>query len=109
MSGPTCHGHGRHAFADFRPLEREGLTLLTRRNMLKASLAGLAGLSVPGLLRHRAAAAVSGRSLPGRKSVILLWMTGGPSHIDTWDVKPEMPQEIRGPFKDIPTSGRAKT
>jgi hypothetical protein len=37
------------------------------------------------------------------KAVILLWMTGGPSHIDTWDPKPEMPCEIRGPFGVIPT------
>jgi hypothetical protein len=37
------------------------------------------------------------------KAVILLWMTGGPSHIDTWDPKPEMPSEIRGPFGVIPT------
>jgi hypothetical protein len=34
----------------------------------------------------------------GRKSVILLWMTGGPSHIDTWDPKPDRPLENRGPF-----------
>ncbi len=37
------------------------------------------------------------------KSVILLWMAGGPSHIDTWDVKPERPYENRGPFSVIPT------
>ena len=48
------HAHP-HAFTSLRPLEREGLFLHTRRNFLKASLAGLAGLSVPELLRHRAA------------------------------------------------------
>jgi hypothetical protein len=37
------------------------------------------------------------------KSVILLWVTDGPSHIDTWDVKPLMPREIPGPFDVIPT------
>ena len=93
------HSH-QHAFAHFNALEREGLTLLSRRNMLKASLAGIAGLSVPGLLRYRAEA---GRSSRGRKSVILLWMTGGPSHIDTWDPKPGRPPENRGPFGVIPT------
>jgi hypothetical protein len=71
--------------------------------MLKASLAGLAGLSLPALLSLRQQAAVAGTAVPSRKAVILLWMTGGPSHIDTWDVKPDMPPEIRGPFKDIPT------
>jgi hypothetical protein len=71
--------------------------------MLKAGLAGLAGLSLPSLLALRSQAANAGASLPGRRAVILLWMTGGPSHIDTWDVKPEMPSEVRGPFRDIPT------
>lgn len=91
--------HQQHAFAGLRPLEREGLTVLSRRNMLKASLAGLAGLSWPGLLRHQAQANTSNR----RHSVILLWMTGGPSHIDTWDMKPDRPPENRGPFKPIST------
>lgn len=75
----------------------------SRRSLLKAGLAGLAGLSLPDLLRLRADAPAAGRSMGRHKSVILLWMTGGPSHIDTWDVKPEAPLEIRGPFKDIPT------
>lgn len=38
------------------------------------------------------------------KSCILLWLDGGPSHLETWDVKPEAPQEIRGPFQAIDTS-----
>ncbi len=95
--------HRQHAFTSFHPLEREGLTLVSRRNLLKASLAGLAGLSLPRLLRSRAQAADAGRSMAGGKSVILLWMTGGPSHIDTWDPKPDRPLENRGPFKVIPT------
>ena len=96
------HTHS-HAFHGFRPLEREGLTLLSRRNMLKAGLAGLAGLSVPGLLRQRALAVAVGRPTPKAKSVILLWMTGGPSHIDTWDPKPSRPVENRGPFSVVST------
>jgi hypothetical protein len=99
MSPVQSPGHShRHAFTAFNPLVREGLTLLSRRNMLKASLAGLAGLSLPGLLRSRTQAATTGRPTPGRKSVILLWMTGGPSHIDTWDPKPGRPLQNRGPF-----------
>jgi hypothetical protein len=104
MTEPAPRGHShQHAFAYFRPLEREGLVLCSRRNMLKASLAGLAGLSLPGLLRQRAAATEAGRPSPTGKSVILLWMTGGPSHIDTWDPKPDRPLENRGPFGVIPT------
>ncbi len=89
------HQHS-HAFSDFHPLQREGLTLLSRRNLLKASLAGIAGLSVPELLRRRAGSAE--RNPKAGKSVILLWMTGGPSQIDTWDPKPDRPLENRGPF-----------
>ena len=89
------HSH-QNAFASFRALEREGVTVASRRNFLKAGLAGIAGLSVPELLRYRAGA--ESRSLSHAKSVILLWMTGGPSHIDTWDPKPDRPVENRGPF-----------
>lgn len=71
--------------------------------MLKASLAGLAGLSLPELLSFRARAASEGVTVPGRKSVILLWMTGGPSHVDMWDMKPDVPSEYRSPFREIPT------
>jgi hypothetical protein len=93
---PTSHPHRHgHAFGPLNALWREGLTVLSRRNMLKAGLAGLAGLTVPDLLRHRATAR-SGKT--NNKSVILLWMTGGPSQIDTWDPKPDRPLENRGPF-----------
>lgn len=90
-----------HAFGYLNARQREGLTVVSRRSVLKASLAGLAGLSLSDLLRLRSRAAQTGKPLPDGKSVILLWMTGGPSHIDTWDVKPDMPKEIRGPFSTI--------
>lgn len=93
------HSHP-NAFASFRPLEREGLSLASRRNLLKAGLAGVAGLSLPGLLRAQAETAASAKR---GKSLILLWMTGGPSHIDTWDPKPDRPIENRGPFGVINT------
>src|SRR6187401_2682520 len=100
MNEPNHRAHRHdHAFIDFNPQTREGLTLVSRRNMLKASLAGIAGLSVPALLRAQAA----GKTVKGSKSVILLWMAGGPSHIDTWDPKPDRPLENRGPFGVIPT------
>lgn len=106
MTASNCNGRDHrqdHAFRAFRPLTREGLTIVTRRNLLKAGLAGIGGLSLPGLLRQRAEA--KGPGGPGsRKSVILLWMTGGPSQIDTWDPKPGRPLENRGPFGIIPTA-----
>lgn len=90
--------HPSHAFSSLNARIHEGLTVASRRGMMKASLSGLAGLSLPGLFRLQAAAAASGRPIPTGKSVILLWMAGGPSHIDTWDPKPERPIENRGPF-----------
>jgi hypothetical protein len=96
--------HSGHAFENYHGVVPEGLSVLSRRNMLKASLAGVAGLSLPELLKARAEAARSGRKMPGGKSVILLWMAGGPSHIDTWDPKPDRPFENRGPFSTISTS-----
>jgi hypothetical protein len=95
--------HERHLFESFNPRNREGLVLRSRRNMLKAGLAGIAGLTVPGLLRERSWAQEQGRSINDRKSVILLWMAGGPSHIDTLDPKPDRPLNNRGPFGVIRT------
>jgi uncharacterized protein (DUF1501 family) len=74
----------------------------TRRGFLQTGLAGLAGLSLPALLQQRALAAVAGQA-KRKTSVILFWLSGGPSHIDMWDPKPDAPREIRGPFGHIPT------
>lgn len=92
---------GVPAFAHWRPRAREGLVLASRRGMLKASVAGVAGLSLHGLLRARAAGGPA--RAPSGKSLILLWMAGGPSHIDTLDPKPQRPVEIRGPFGVVET------
>ncbi len=94
-----------HAFGMMNPHEREGLVIASRRNMLKASLAGLCGLSLPEVLRREAQAqgTVDVGKRRRHKAVILLWMTGGPSHIDTWDPKPDRPIQNRGPFGVIQT------
>ena len=97
------HWNG-HAFTNFHGSEREGLAVVDRRGMIKAGLAGMAGLSLPGLLRARDHAKRNGKSVGGNKSVILLWMCGGPSHIDTLDPKPDQPDNNRGPFDTIPTT-----
>ena len=101
MTDGTAHSH---AFTGLHGRTREGLVGLSRRGMLKAGLAGLAGLTLPDLLRIRAEAAQTGRAMGGRKAVILLWMAGGPSHIDTLDPKPDQPENKRGPFGTIPTT-----
>jgi hypothetical protein len=100
--GESRHSHA-HAFTGLNAGAGEGLMVFSRRNLLKAGWAGLAGLSLPAVLRGRARAAEAGRPVRGSKSVILLWMTGGPSHIDTWDPKPDRPLENRGPFGVIPS------
>jgi hypothetical protein len=97
-------GHTNHAFGSFGGTQREGLCLASRRNMIKAGMAGIAGLSLPDLIRHRAQAATTGQAVSSHRSVILLWMTGGPSHIDTWDMKPDRPLINRGPFQPIQTA-----
>ena len=74
----------------------------TRRGFLQTGLAGLAGLSLPGLFRQQALAAAAGQA-KRKTSVILFWLSGGPSHLDMWDPKPDAPLEIRGPFGHIPT------
>jgi Protein of unknown function (DUF1501) len=73
---------------------------LTRRAFLQAGGSTVLGLSLADLLRCRAAgAAPTGAA----RSVILLWLWGGPSHLDTWDPKPNAPLSHRGPFAAIPT------
>ncbi|MFO0844792.1 MAG: DUF1501 domain-containing protein [Gemmataceae bacterium] len=72
---------------------------LTRRECLRAGLAGFGALSLPGLLRLRAVAAPPGE----RTAVILVWLRGGASHLDTYDPKPDAPAEYRSPFGPIAT------
>ncbi len=96
--------HTAHAFQSFGGTTREGLCVTSRRNVLKLSMVGVAGLTLPRLMRQRAMSAELGRSISSRKAVILLWMTGGPSHIDTWDMKPTRPWINRGPFSPIRTA-----
>jgi hypothetical protein len=75
---------------------------LTRREWLRAGGLALAGLSLPELLRSRVTAARPPR--PKARSCIQLFMWGGPSQQETFDLKPDAPEGIRGQFKPIATS-----
>jgi len=73
---------------------------LSRRGFLRAGALGLGGLTLPGLLRTEAAAG-KGRS---HKSVIMVYLSGGLAHQDTFDMKPNAPGEVRGEFNPIASS-----
>jgi hypothetical protein len=80
---------------------------LTRRNLLQVGGSAVLGLSLPGLFAH---AAENGSNNPGNgkgfgkaKSVILCYMQGGPSHLDLWDPKENVPDKVKSVFKSIPT------
>jgi Protein of unknown function (DUF1501) len=68
---------------------------ITRRAALKAGFLGAAGLALPDYLRAKANQPSTGSS---EKSVILIWLDGGPSQLETFDPKPDAPVEFRGPF-----------
>ena len=73
----------------------------TRRSFLTAGALAVGGLTLPDLLRARAAQSVA----PTRgKSVIMVYLNGGPSHMDMDDLKPDAPVEYRGEFKPIQTN-----
>ena len=75
-----------------------------RRDFLKAgSLLGWAGLALPEALRAREATNALGRARDD-KAVILYWLDGGPTHMETYDPKPDAPAEFRGPFGTIETA-----
>src|SRR5262249_11694682 len=68
-----------------------------RRAFLQIGASSVLGLTWADRLR-------AGAPSPGSaKSVILLWLWGGPAHLDTWDPKPNAPLEFRGPFSPIAT------
>jgi hypothetical protein len=92
-----------HGSQPLRPAPRDLVRVGSRRWFLQTGLAGLAGISLADTLRLSAAAATPGSPTPGHKSVILFWLSGGPSHIDMWDPKPDAPAEIRGPYRPIST------
>jgi hypothetical protein len=74
---------------------------MTRREMMRVGFLGLGGLTLADMLRLRA----QGAANPERKdrAVIVLWVHGGPSHLETYDLKPDAPPETRSLFKPIRT------
>src|SRR5690349_19208934 len=81
---PVCHGH-------------------TRRSFLQAGAAGIGGLTLPNLFRLEAAGAVD-HAQAKIKNCITLFLVGSPGHLDTWDMKPLAPSDVRGKFNPISTN-----
>src|SRR6185503_625358 len=75
---------------------------VSRRGFLQAGALALGGLAMPDFLRLKAHGAVSPRGKA--RSVIMICLGGGPSHLDTYDMKPDAPVEIRGEFRPIRTN-----
>ncbi len=83
---------------------------ISRRDLMRVGGASLLGLNLPQFLQWKAQAAETGVSaLKGAKgfdtakSVLMVFLQGGPSHVDIWDPKPDAPLNIRGEFKSIRT------
>src|SRR6516164_3491821 len=77
--------------------EFQAVLRLSRRRLLQAGSAGIAGLSLPTLLRAAAGSGLRARA----RQVIFLHQFGGPSHLDTFDMKPDAPAEVRGQYRPI--------
>ncbi len=75
-------------------------SLCSRRELLRIGSLGIGGVTLADLLRSD----VEGAAEIPMRSVILLWLWGGPSHLDTFDLKPQAPVEYRGPYAPVATS-----
>lgn len=90
-------------FIPFGKTRRKNCDGITRRHALRIGTSGLiGGLSLPRLLELQANAA-TGQRAPAQ-ACIFIFLEGGPSQLDMWDMKPDAPIEIRGPFRPIRTS-----
>src|SRR5262245_59644116 len=72
----------------------------TRRELVQVGYTGLLGISLSSLFQQQAVSAPAAKKA---KSVILVFLTGAPSHLDMFDLKPDAPAEVRGEFKPIAT------
>ena len=86
----------------FDPVDRSARLCdgLSRRNFLRIGALGATGLTLPQLLQAEAQAGIR----KSTKSVILIYLVGGPPHQDLFDLKPEAPAEVAGPWKPIATN-----
>src|SRR5690349_17760771 len=72
---------------------------LDRRSFLKLGVSGMASVGLPQILKAREQSAAAGSSK--NTSVIMIWLDGGPGHMDMYDMKPDAPEEYRGIWRPI--------
>ena len=89
----------RHNTASSRSL----INVPSRRWFLQTGMSALGGFTLPQLMELQAASGGTTSKSADKKAVIVFWLSGGPSHLDMWDPKPEAPSEIRGPYRTIAT------
>jgi hypothetical protein len=77
---------------------------MTRRRFVQVGYSGLLGMGLPGLLAARSSAAAGGRATGRARSVVVILLSGGLGQHDSFDLKPEAPDKIRGEFKPIDTA-----
>src|SRR5258708_2221758 len=78
---------------------------IARRDFLQVGLLGAIGLSLPKFYQMKALGAVAASAdASNEKAAIMIFNLGAPSQLDTFDMKPDAPREIRGPFKPIRTA-----
>jgi hypothetical protein len=85
------------------PVKCRGPVGITRRNMLQVGAIGALNLTLPRVLAAGERAS-RGSGAPGADSCILVFLNGGPSHLDMWDMKPDLPKEMRSEFRPVATS-----
>src|SRR2546426_1856460 len=105
QAGPCVSTRGE-AMIEIQGSSREFCDGVSRRTFIKVGALGFAGLSLVDLLRIEAAQGAetaAAMRVNRKKSVILIWMHGGPTQLETYDPKPEAPSEYRGPYKAIET------
>ena len=81
---------------------------MTRRDLLRVGGASMLGLSLGSLFKLKALAGETGKSAGGpgwgkARNVVMIYLQGGPSHLDLWDPKENLPDNIRSSFNTIPT------
>src|SRR6059036_1453001 len=75
----------------------------SRRDFLRVGALGCLGLSLPGLVRAAPTPSTNAAGFGRAKRCVLLFLTGGPPQLDTWDLKPDAPAEVRGELRPIAT------